>query len=101
MAVFGLYAVVNFVIGGWLEPKFVGDRIGLSPLVVLVSLVFWGWVWGTMGLLLAVPMTVAFKTVLENTVELRAFAILLGSSKDLDRVYDDDGEVPSHPSIAA
>ncbi len=79
-----VYLAVNLVIGGWLEPKLLGDRTGLSPLVVLVSLAFWGWVWGPIGLLLAVPMTVVLKAVMDQTEELYPFALLIGSAKDVE-----------------
>jgi len=100
----GIYLVVNGTIGGIIEPKILGQRMGLSPLVVLVSLIFWGWVWGPIGLLLAVPMTMVFKIVLEQTEELRPLAVLLGSAGSAQsspegraaraaapRLTDDDG----------
>ncbi len=76
-----IYLVINGAIGGFLEPKILGERVGLSPLVILVSLVFWGWVWGPIGLLLAVPMTMVVKIAFEQVDELRAVAILLGPSR--------------------
>jgi AI-2 transport protein TqsA len=71
------YLVVNMVIGNFLEPMWMGRRLGLSPLVVLLSLVFWGWVWGAAGLLLSVPLTMVVKIVMENTEQLRWVALLL------------------------
>ncbi|MCR9166056.1 MAG: AI-2E family transporter [Nannocystaceae bacterium] len=76
-----IYLLINGSIGGVLEPKILGERIGLSPLVILISLVLWGWVWGPIGLLLAVPMTMVVKIVFEEVDELRQIAVLLGPSR--------------------
>jgi predicted PurR-regulated permease PerM len=71
----------NMILGSILEPKIMGDNLGLSPLVVLVSLMIWGWLWGFVGLILAVPMTVIVKIVCENIPMLEPISILLGSHK--------------------
>jgi predicted PurR-regulated permease PerM len=72
---------VNVIIGSIMEPKIMGDNLGLSPLVVMVSLMGWGWLWGFAGLILAVPMTVIVKIVCENIPMLEPISILLGSRK--------------------
>ena len=74
------YVVVNLVIGSILEPRILGYRLGLSPLVVLLSLLFWGWIWGGVGLLLAVPLTMVAKILLEHS-EGRWLATLLGAAE--------------------
>ena len=71
------FAVVNIVLGSILEPRIMGRRLGLSPLAVLLSLIFWGWVWGSVGLLLAVPLTMVVKIVLEHS-DVSWLALLLG-----------------------
>jgi predicted PurR-regulated permease PerM len=71
----------NMIIGNILEPKIMGDNLGLSPFVVLVSLVLWGWIWGFAGMILAVPMTVIIKILCENIPVLEPLSILLGSYK--------------------
>ena len=71
----------NMIIGFMMEPKIMGDNLGLSPLVVLVSLLVWGFLWGFAGLILAVPMMVIIKIVCENIHVLEPFSILLGSRK--------------------
>ena len=73
--------VTNLVIGSFLEPQIMGDNLGLSPLVVLVSLLIWGWLWGFTGLILAVPMMVITKIICENIPMLEPISILLGSHK--------------------
>ncbi len=71
------YFVVNAIFGNLIEPNLMGRRLGLSTLVVILSLIFWGWVWGPVGALLAVPLTMIVKIMLENTSDLRWVAILL------------------------
>jgi len=74
------YVVVNTVFGNILEPNLMGRRLGLSTLVVILSLLFWGWAWGPMGALLSVPLTVVVKIWLENTKDLAWVAVLLDKS---------------------
>ncbi|MDE2923245.1 MAG: AI-2E family transporter [Acidobacteriota bacterium] len=80
------YLVVNMVIGNFIEPPLLGRRLGLSALVVVLSLVFWGWVWGPVGMLLSVPLTMVVKILLENTEEFRWVAVLLGDSREAERL---------------
>src|SRR5580658_6524429 len=61
-----------------LYPKFVGARVHLNPLVVTIALMFWGMLWGGIGLLLAIPMTAAIKAVCDNVGSLQAYGRLLG-----------------------
>lgn len=77
LAVAAGYALVNLWWGNIVEPNLMGRRLRLSPLVVFVSLLFWGWVWGPAGMVLSVPMTMAFKIAFENSPNLRWLAVLL------------------------
>ena len=77
LMVSGGYLVVNMLLGNILEPHLQGRRLGLSTLVVVLSLLFWGWAWGPLGALLAVPLTVVVKIWLEHTRDLRWVAVLL------------------------
>ena len=71
--------LINLTLGNIVEPKIEGQNLGLSPFVILVSLVFWGWMWGFIGMILAVPVTVILKIVSENVSYLHWAAILLGN----------------------
>jgi predicted PurR-regulated permease PerM len=72
---------INIVLSYILEPKIIGDNVGISPFVVLASLVIWGWLWGFAGMILAVPMMVIIKIIFENISFLEPVSILLGSRK--------------------
>lgn len=69
--------IVQMGIGNFVEPKLMGRGLDLSPLVVLFSLIFWGWMWGLTGMLLAVPLTAAIKIALEQAAPTRSLAIML------------------------
>ena len=72
------YLCINVVTGSLVEPRLFGGRIGLSPLVVLLSLIFWGWVLGSVGMLLSVPLTMILKIVLQSVEGTRWLAIMMG-----------------------
>ena len=72
------YVVVNLVMGNAIEPRFMGRGLGLSTLVVFLSLVFWGWVLGPVGMILSVPLTIAAKLALDANEETRWIAVMLG-----------------------
>ena len=74
------YIIINGVIGNLVEPRILGQGLGLSTLVVFLSLILWGWVLGPVGMLLSVPLTTTIKTVLESYDETRGLALLLGGS---------------------
>jgi AI-2 transport protein TqsA len=75
------YVIINFTLGNFVEPRIMGRAVGLSPLVVFLSMVFWGWLWGPVGALLSVPLTMAIKILLASTEDLRWAAVLLGSQE--------------------
>lgn len=72
------YALINGLVGNVIEPRYMGKGLGLSPLIVFVSLVFWGWVLGPVGMFLSIPLTMTLKIALDSSDQSRKFARLLG-----------------------
>jgi AI-2 transport protein TqsA len=72
------YFIINFTLGSLLEPRFLGHGLGLSPLIVFLSLVVWAWILGPVGMLVAVPLTMTLKIALQSSERTRWVAILLG-----------------------
>jgi AI-2 transport protein TqsA len=83
-----LYVGVNFCFGNLLEPMLVGRQLGISTLVVILSLIFWGWVWGPMGMFLSVPLTMGVKIGLENSHDFRWIAFLMAAEPRSSRAAD-------------
>jgi predicted PurR-regulated permease PerM len=80
---------LQFFLGNVAEPRVMGTSLDLSPLLVLLSLIFWGWLWGVWGMVLAVPITSTLKIICENVPALAPLAILMS------------GSVPHAPPVAA
>ncbi|MEN8132492.1 MAG: AI-2E family transporter [Pseudomonadota bacterium] len=78
LAVIGIYLVVNMLIGNIVEPMIMGQRVGLSTLAVFMSLVFWGWMFGPVGMLLSVPLSMVVKFVAQTNPQTQWIAVLLG-----------------------
>ena len=79
------FLVVNFVIGNFFEPRMMGVALGLSTLVVFVSMLFWGWLWGPLGALFAVPLTMLLRSALALSEETRWLAVMLSSNEWVDK----------------
>ncbi len=73
--------LIQMSMGNVIEPKIMGDSLNLSPVVILLSLVFFGWMWGVVGALLSVPIAATIKIVCENIDALKPISILMGSGK--------------------
>lgn len=73
-------AVVHFLAVNFLTPKLVGRRVNLNALSVTIAMMFWGWLWGGVGLVLAVPITAAIKAVCDNVEKLKPYGAWLGES---------------------
>jgi predicted PurR-regulated permease PerM len=78
LAVAVCYIVLNLTIGNVVEPRFMGKGLGLSTMVVFFSLLFWGWVFGPIGMLLSVVLTIIIRIMLESSEETKKWALLLG-----------------------
>jgi predicted PurR-regulated permease PerM len=73
---------IQFIIGNVLTPKIMGDTLDLSPVIILISLMFWGVIWGVTGALLSVPIAVIIKIICENIEPLHFVAVLMSSAKE-------------------
>ncbi|MDR3165860.1 MAG: AI-2E family transporter [Synergistaceae bacterium] len=73
---------IQFTIGNILTPKIMGDTLDLSPVIILISLMFWGIIWGVVGALLSVPIAVMIKIICENVAALDFVAILMSAPKE-------------------
>jgi len=82
--VVAIVLVTNIILGNILDPKIVGDHVGISPLMILLSLAIWGYLWGFAGLVLAVPMTVIIRIVCDNIPILEPVSTLIGSQKSVN-----------------
>jgi predicted PurR-regulated permease PerM len=83
------FLIINIVFGNILEPRLMGYGVGISPLVVFIGLVFWGWVFGPVGMLLAVPLTMTLKMALESDERSRWIAVLIGSERDAEHALQE------------
>ena len=90
------YLVINIGIGSYLEPRIMGRGLGVSTLAVFLALLFWGLVLGTVGVFLAVPLTMAMKIALESSPQTRPIAVMLGPA--IAEAREGAGAVDSAPA---
>ena len=81
--------LIQLIIGNFIDPRMQGHRLNLSPLVILFSLIFWGWIWGVVGMFLAVPITVIVQIICENIPFLRSISVIMSSGRNLHQVKTD------------
>ncbi len=84
---FFVLLTIQLGIGNGIAPKVLGDQLNLSPVVILLSLLFWGWLWGIVGALLSIPITAALKIVCENIEPLQPVSVMMGSGKSYRREF--------------
>ena len=82
LVVIAVYAFVNTVIGNVIEPMIMGQRVGLSTLAVFLSLVFWGWMFGPVGMLLSVPLSMVVKFAAQTSPQTQWIAVLLSPAPE-------------------
>jgi AI-2 transport protein TqsA len=94
------YLTIEMVMGNVIEPRVMGKTLGLSTLVVFLSLVFWGWIWGPIGMFLSVPLTMVVKILLEHSGDLKWVAVMLGSGAEVRQHLAHDKARLVVPSVA-
>ncbi len=82
------YLIVNVVMGSIVEPKVMGRGLGLSTLVVFLSLIIWGFIFGAVGMFLSVPFTMTIKIILEHYDRTKWIAVLLGTEEETKKIMD-------------
>jgi predicted PurR-regulated permease PerM len=75
------YGGINFFLDNFVQPALLGRRFGISPLVIIISVIFWGWMWGPVGMFLAVPLTMVVKVLLDNSEEFRWLSVAMSKKK--------------------
>ncbi len=88
----GGYVAVNMIIGNVIEPRVLGKGVGLSTMVVFISMTFWGWILGPVGMLLSVPLTMTLKIALAGSKNTLWIAILLGTDREADEALKESDE---------
>jgi len=77
-----LLFITQNIFGNVVEPKFLGKKMDLSPVFILMSLIFWGWIWGIVGMFLAVPIASLLKILCSNIDALKPVAVIIGSKPE-------------------
>ena len=95
------YVVINIGVSNGIEPRYLGNGLGLSPLVVILSVLFWGWVLGAMGMLIAVPLTMTVKIALESSDDTRWIAVLMSGRPRRRRRLGAGRELAAKPRTQA
>jgi predicted PurR-regulated permease PerM len=82
------YLVINMIVGNVVAPKMLGHGMGLSTFIAFISFIFWGYILGTVGMFLSVPLTMAIKIILDQDEKTKWIAVLLGTAEEA-KVYDE------------
>lgn len=79
------YLAINMLLGNFIEPMLLGSRFGVSTSVVILSVLFWGWIWGLVGMFLAVPLTMILKVVLDHSGDFRWISLAMGNVAEVEK----------------
>ena len=90
-AVAGGLLVIEQLMGNFVDPKLMGRQLSISPLVVLISLLFWAWIWGIAGAFLAVPLTVLVVIVFAHIDPLKPIALMLSNERSMEDLEEHSG----------
>jgi predicted PurR-regulated permease PerM len=77
-----LLITVFMINGNVVQPKLMAETLNLSPLLIIVALIFWGLMWGPWGMILAIPLTTAIKIIFENIEPLKPISIIMSAGSD-------------------
>ena len=101
------YVLINFTCDYFVQPALLGRRFGISSLVIVLSVIFWGWLWGPIGMFLAVPLTMVCKVLMDNSEEFRWISVamskkkIVGNEVRLDAFEMDLSEAETQPAADA
>lgn len=84
-----VFVAVNMAVGNVVEPKMMGKGLGLSTFIIFFALIFWGFVLGTIGMFLSVPLTMIIKIILAHNPKTKSIAVFLGSELEAQMVLDE------------
>jgi predicted PurR-regulated permease PerM len=84
------FLAINMLLGNFIEPMLLGRKFGISVSMVVLSVVFWGWMWGLIGMFLAVPLTMLLKVALDNSSEFQWLSVAMGKH-DRGAMEEDSG----------
>mgnify|MGYP005704738293 FL=1 len=84
LIIFFVVGFIQVIIGNFLEPKWLGNSMNISPLLSIISLVFWGAIWGTTGMIISVPVTVVILIILSKFESYQSLAILLSEKGEIN-----------------
>lgn len=85
-----LMLTVQTIMGSIVEPKVLGRELNLSPILVLIALAFWGWVWGFVGMFLSIPITASLKIIMDHVEETRVVARLMSDVREVPEEVEDE-----------
>jgi predicted PurR-regulated permease PerM len=84
--IFGSIQIIQLIVGNYIEPKVMGKSLNLSPLVVVITLSFWGYVWGLLGMFLSVPITSIMLIILAQFPSTRGVAVMLSENGEIENL---------------